>query len=96
MQHLKSWLVALAAQGLAFGAAAQGAYVAGSGGRANWAYDCGPNGCQRGTTAWRGAVGYRFNSVVALEGLCFDFGRARSSSLSWTERSAPPEQACNR
>ena len=82
MRTLAIWLAALAAQGLASGAAAQGAYVVGSAGRTNWAYDCGPDGCERDTTAWRVAVGYRFNRVVALEGFYTDFGRARSSSFS--------------
>jgi hypothetical protein len=74
--------LALIAQGLASAASAQEAYVAGSAGRSNWAYDCGPSGCQRNTGAWRVAAGYRFNRVVALEGFYFDLGRARSSDYS--------------
>jgi hypothetical protein len=82
MRRLDIWLLALGLHGLAISAAAHEAYVVGSAGRANWAYDCGPNGCQRDTTAWRIAAGYRFNRVVALEGFYFDFGRARSSNFS--------------
>lgn len=82
MRKLNLWLVALALQGLAFGAVAQEAYAVGSVGRASWAFDCGPNGCQRGTTAWRVAAGYRFNRVVALEAFYADLGRARSSDFS--------------
>jgi hypothetical protein len=74
--------LALIAQGLASAASAQEAYVAGSAGRSNWAYDCGPSGCQRNTGAWRVAAGYRFNRVVALEGFYSDLGRARSSDYS--------------
>jgi hypothetical protein len=70
------------AQGLASVASAQVPYVVGSAGRSDWAYDCGPSGCQRNTAAWRVAAGYRFNRVVALEGFYFDLGRARSSDYS--------------
>ena len=79
MRRFNMWLVSLGLQALTFGSAAQEPYVAGGAGRSSWAFDCGPNGCQRGTTAWRVAAGYRFNRVVALEAFYFDFGRARSS-----------------
>jgi hypothetical protein len=75
------WL-ALMAQGLVSAASAQERYVIGSAGRSDWAYDCGPSGCQRNTVAWRVAAGYRFNRAVALEGFYFDLGRARSSDYS--------------
>jgi hypothetical protein len=75
-------LLALMAQGLASGVSAQERYVIGSAGRSDWAYDCGPAGCQRNTGAWRVAAGYRFNRVVALECFYFDLGRARSSDYS--------------
>jgi hypothetical protein len=76
------WLFVLAAQGLAFGVSAQEPYVVGAAGRSNWSYGCGPNGCQRSTTAWRVAAGYRFNSAVAWEAFHIDLGRARSSDFS--------------
>jgi hypothetical protein len=76
----------LAAQGLASGAAAQEAYVAGAAGHSSWSYGCGPEGCQRGTTAWRVAAGYRFNGGVALEGFYFDLGSARSSDITTNGR----------
>jgi len=82
MRNIKSWLALLCLQGLAFGAAAQDAYVVGSLGRASWDFDCGTNGCQRGTNAWRVGAGYRFNRVLALEAFHFDFGRARSSDYA--------------
>jgi hypothetical protein len=74
-------MLALGLLALACGAAAQEAYVVGSAGRAHWDFDCGPTGCERNTTAWRVAAGYRFNRVVALEGFYFDLGRARSSDF---------------
>jgi hypothetical protein len=76
------WLAALCLQTLALGAVAQEAYVAGGVGQSNWNFDCGSNGCDRNTTAWRAAAGYRFNRIVALEAFYFDFGRARSSSAA--------------
>lgn len=79
MRKLIVGLLALCLQGLALGAAAQEAYVAGGVGRSSWAFDCGANGCERNTTAWRLAGGYRFNRVVTLEGFYFDLGRARST-----------------
>jgi hypothetical protein len=72
----------LMAQGLASTASAQAAYVVGSAGRSDWAYDCGPSGCERNTGSWRVAAGYRVNRVVAVEGFYFDLGRARSSDYS--------------
>jgi len=81
MRRLSMWLLALALQGIAFGAVAQEAYAVGSAGRSNWAIDCGPGSCQRSTSAWRVAAGYRFNRVVALEAFYADFGRARSSDF---------------
>jgi hypothetical protein len=65
-----------------FSASAQEAYIAGGVGRSNWNMNCGPSGCNRTTTAFRVAAGYRFNRVVALEAFHFDFGRARSSDPS--------------
>jgi hypothetical protein len=82
MRTVTVCLLVLMAQGVASGVSAQGRYVAGSAGRSDWAYDCGPSGCQRNTGAWRVAAGYRFNRVVALEGFYFDWGRARSSNYS--------------
>ena len=82
MRRVRLWLVALGLQAMALGAIAQEAYAAGSAGRADWALGCGPAGCQRGTTAWRVAAGYRFNRVVALEAFYLDLGRARSSDFS--------------
>lgn len=77
------WLIGLLClQALASGAVAQEAYVAGSAGQSNWNFDCGPAGCDRNTTAWRVAAGYRFNRVVAVEAFYADFGRARSSTSS--------------
>jgi hypothetical protein len=61
------------------GASAQEAYIAGGVGRSSWNFDCGPAGCERNTTAYRLAAGYRFNRIVAVEAFWFDFGRARSS-----------------
>jgi hypothetical protein len=80
----KAWdlLLALAMQAVACGALAQGAYVAGGAGQSRWNFDCGPNGCDRSTTAWRLAAGYRFNRIVAVEAFYYDFGRARSSTAS--------------
>ena len=75
-------LIAGCLQALAMGACAQEAYLAGGVGRSSWNFDCGPNGCERSTPSWRVAAGYRFNSVVALEGFHFDFRRARSSEPS--------------
>jgi hypothetical protein len=82
MRRTTRLLMVLCLQALAFGAAAQEAYVAGGLGRSNWNFDCGPNGCDRNTTAWRVAAGYRFNRIVAVEAFYFDFGRARSSQPS--------------
>jgi hypothetical protein len=82
MHRLKVSLVALGLQGLALCAAAQQPYLVAAVGRSNWAFDCGSNGCQRGTTSWRLAAGYRFNRLVALEGFYFDLGRATSSDFS--------------
>lgn len=82
MRKIKVCLIALALQALAFGAGAQEAYVTGGLGRSSWALDCGPNGCERGTSAWRLGAGYRFNRAVAVEGFVIDFGRARSSDFS--------------
>lgn len=82
MRSISVGLVALAMQAFAPGAAAQEAYVAGSAGRSSWSLDCGPSGCQRGTTAWRAAAGYRFNRVVAVEAFYLDVGSARSSDFS--------------
>lgn len=81
MRKKVQWLIVLLClQALASGAAAQEAYIAGSAGQSNWNFDCGPNGCDRNTTAWRVAAGYRFNRVVAVEAFYVDFGRARSST----------------
>jgi hypothetical protein len=83
MKHaVLSFGLALLLQGLACGAGAQEMYVAGAFGQASWNFDCGPNGCDRRTTAWRMAAGYRFNRVVAVEVFHMDFGRARSSTAS--------------
>lgn len=81
MRTLKVWLLVLALHGLAPNAAAQETYIAASAGRTSWDLDCGPNGCQRNSTAWRAAAGVRFNRVVALEAYYFDLGRARSSDF---------------
>jgi hypothetical protein len=70
-------------QGLALCAAAQEPYLVAAIGRSNWAFDCGSDGCQRGTTAWRVAAGYRFNRLVAVEGFYFDLGRSNSSNFSF-------------
>lgn len=82
MRRIPVGLLALALQTFAPGTAAQEAYGTGSAGRSSWAFDCGPAGCQRNTTAWRVAAGYRFNRVVALEAFYMDLGRARSSDFS--------------
>jgi hypothetical protein len=82
MRTLNICWLALMAQGLVSAASAQAPYVVGAAGRSDWAYDCGPSGCQRNTAAWRVAAGYRFNRLVALEGFYFDLGRARSSDYS--------------
>lgn len=83
MTSTKSFWIALCLMTLiAGGAAAQEAYVTGAGGGTNWRLDCGPDGCKRNTSAWRVGAGYRFNSVVAVEGFHIDFGRARSSDPS--------------
>ncbi len=78
----RTWqmLLALVLQGVACGATAQEAYVTGGAGQSRWNFDCGPNGCDRGTTAWRLGAGYRFNRIVAVEAFYYDFGRARSST----------------
>jgi hypothetical protein len=82
MRTVTICLLGLMAQALASGASAQESYVLGSAGRSDWAYDCGPSGCERNTGSWRVAAGYRFNRVVAVEGFYFDLGRARSSDYS--------------
>jgi hypothetical protein len=82
MRRIGFGLLALALQAFAPGAAAQEAYGTGGAGRSSWAFDCGAGGCQRNTTAWRVAAGYRFNRVVALEAFYMDLGRARSSDFS--------------
>jgi hypothetical protein len=79
---MKTLLMAVCLLGLAFGAAAQEAYLAGGLGRSNWNFDCGPRGCDRNTASWRVAAGYRFNRVVALEGFYSDYRRARSSDFT--------------
>lgn len=77
---LANALLALGLAATAQPAAAQEAYVTGGIGSSHWNFECGPNGCDRRTTAWRAAAGYRFNRVVALEAFYSDFGRARSST----------------
>jgi hypothetical protein len=82
MQKITAGLVGLGLTALVGSACAQDAYVLGSVGRSNWAYDCGPAGCALGSTAWRVAAGYRFNRAIAVEAFYGDFGRARSSNFS--------------
>jgi hypothetical protein len=86
MRKMAIWCLLPCLQALAFGAAAQEAYVVGSVGSASYDFaECagfGSDGCQSKATAWRVGAGYRFNRVVALEGFHFDFGRARSSVYS--------------
>lgn len=82
MRRTLQWLIVLGLQAVSFGAMAQEAYLAGGLGQSHWNFDCGANGCDRSTTAWRVAAGYRFNRIVAVEAFYFDFGRARSSTPS--------------
>jgi hypothetical protein len=80
----KTWqcLIGLALTVMVSAAAAQEPYLVGSVGQSYWNFDCGTNGCDRSTTAWRAGAGIRFNRIVAAEAFYYDFGRARSSDFS--------------
>lgn len=86
MRTPKTVLMALGLLAASCGAAAQEAYLMGAAGRASWNFECGPQGCQRGSTAWQLAAGYRFNRLVAVEALYLDMGRARSSDYALNGR----------
>jgi len=83
MSRVNRLLLAICLNGVVCGVAAQEAYLAGGLGSSNWNFDfCGTTGCDRSTSSWRVAAGYRFNRIVAVEGFYSDFGCARSSSVS--------------
>ena len=83
MSRVNGLLLAMCLNGVACGVAAQEAYIAAGLGSSNWNFDvCGTTGCDRSTSSWRVAAGYRFNRIVAVEGFYFNFRCARSSSVS--------------
>ena len=83
MSRVNGLLLAMCLNGVACGVAAQEAYIAAGLGSSNWNFDvCGTTGCDRSTSSWRVAAGYRFNRIVAVEGFYSNFGCARSSSVS--------------
>jgi len=82
MSRVNGLLLAMCLNGVACGVAAQEAYIAAGLGSSNWNFDvCGTTGCDRSTSSWRVAAGYRFNRIVAVEGFYFNFRCARSSSF---------------
>ena len=83
MSRVNGLLLAICLNGAACGVAAQEAYIAGGLGSSNWSFSaCGATACDPTTGSWRVAAGYRFNRIVAVEGFYFNFGCARSSSVS--------------
>lgn len=83
MSRVNRLLLALCLGGAACGVSAQEAYVVGGFGTSNWSFSsCGATGCDRNASSWRVGAGYRFNRVVAVEGSYFNYGCARSSSVS--------------
>jgi len=73
-------LTALALAGSAFAADAPGAYLLVGGGKSHLSADCaGTTSCDSNGNAFKVVGGWRLGSGIAIEGVAFDFGKAKAT-----------------